>query len=190
MCFATSFGATAPAVSVSPFELMSQRPTNYSSTQMFQEVKNLDGIPRAFASRESEGSDASYKSDLAPELDGDGDNDGKDFKSVTQSLNCKDYNIILCKDLTNSDCGSMGRIVLPKRDAEANLPALVEKDSMILEMDDFELSRVVWKFKYRYWPNNKSRMYILETAGGFVKRHELHAGDLLIIYNHKRTGRH
>ncbi|TVU34224.1 hypothetical protein EJB05_16055, partial [Eragrostis curvula] len=189
--FATSFGAATPVVSASPFELMTQRPTNCSSAQIFQDVKNLDLTSRAFGSGEIEGSDTSKESDPAPELEtqnqlGLGN---EDIKAMDAILNCKDYRTVLRKDLTNSDCGNIGRIVLPKRDAEANLPALVDKDGMILEMEDFELPDV-WKFKYRYWPNNKSRMYILETTGEFVKRHSLEAGDILILYKHKRTDRH
>jgi hypothetical protein len=33
-----------------------------------------------------------------------------------QKVNCQDYRIILRKDLTNSDVGNIGRIVLPKVD--------------------------------------------------------------------------
>ncbi|OEL22348.1 putative B3 domain-containing protein [Dichanthelium oligosanthes] len=75
------------------------------------------------------------------------------------------------------------------KDAEPNLPVLEDKDGLILEMDDFELP-AVWKFKYRYWPNNKSRMYILETTGEFIKRHGLQAKDILIIYKNKKSGRY
>nr|CAB3486168.1 unnamed protein product [Digitaria exilis] len=109
-------------------------------------------------------------------------------KSVTK-VNCQDYRMILRKDLTNSDVGNIGRIVLPKKDAEPNLPILEDKDGLMLEMDDFELP-AVWKFKYRYWPNNKSRMYILEITGEFVKRHGLQAKDILIIYKNKKSGRY
>ncbi|PWZ45897.1 PHD finger protein 3 [Zea mays] len=59
------------------------------------------------------------------------------------------YHMVLRKDLTNSDVGNIGRIVLPKKDAEPNLLILEDKDGLILEMDDFELS-LVWNFKYRY----------------------------------------
>jgi hypothetical protein len=35
-----------------------------------------------------------------------------------------------------------------QRDAEANLPALLERDGLILKMDDFKLP-ATWNFKYR-----------------------------------------
>uniref|UniRef100_A0ACD5Z1J0 Uncharacterized protein n=1 Tax=Avena sativa TaxID=4498 RepID=A0ACD5Z1J0_AVESA len=105
-----------------------------------------------------------------------------------ERFNCREYRIVLRKDLTNSDVGNIGRIVLPKRDAEANLPALLERDGLILKMDDFKLP-ATWNFKYRFWPNNKSRMYIMESTGEFVKSHSLEAGDTLIIYKSLESGK-
>jgi hypothetical protein len=37
-------------------------------------------------------------------------------------------------------------------------------------------------FAYRYWPNNRSRMYLIENTGVFVRSHQLEEGDLLILY--------
>ncbi|KAK8962666.1 B3 domain-containing transcription factor FUS3 [Platanthera guangdongensis] len=34
----------------------------------------------------------------------------------------------------------------------------------------------------RFWPNNKSRMYILENTGNFVKSHNLQLGDFIMLY--------
>ncbi|KAJ7298562.1 hypothetical protein O6H91_Y545500 [Diphasiastrum complanatum] len=39
-----------------------------------------------------------------------------------------------------------------------------------------------WKFRFRFWPNNKSRMYVLEYTGEFVKHHQLQKGDKMVIY--------
>lgn len=105
-----------------------------------------------------------------------------------EKLNSGEYQVILRKELTKSDVANVGRIVLPKKDAEASLPPLVQGDPLILQMDDMVLP-VTWKFKYRFWPNNKSRMYILEAAGEFVKTHRLQAGDALIIYKSSVPGK-
>uniref|UniRef100_A0A0E0H7G6 TF-B3 domain-containing protein n=1 Tax=Oryza nivara TaxID=4536 RepID=A0A0E0H7G6_ORYNI len=99
----------------------------------------------------------------------------------TIRFNCREYRVILRKELTNSDVGNIGRIVMPKRDAEAHLPALHQREGVMLKMDDFKLE-TTWNFKYRFWPNNKSRMYVLESTGGFVKQHGLQTGDIFIIY--------
>ncbi|ONK59314.1 uncharacterized protein A4U43_C08F5170 [Asparagus officinalis] len=88
---------------------------------------------------------------------------------------------LLQKELKNSDVGSLGRIVLPKREAEAHLPVLNVRESFSLPMFDMETSQL-WTFKYRYWPNNKSRMYILESTGDFVKTHNLQVGDFIMLY--------
>ncbi|KAG6481030.1 hypothetical protein ZIOFF_057621 [Zingiber officinale] len=120
--------------------------------------------------------------------------DGKKEKE----LGCKDLQVALCKELTKSDVGNTGRIVLPKREAEACLPPLSERDGIVLHMEDMTL-QCSWKFKYRYcssfslvifrfWPNNRSRMYILENTGDFVRAHCLQTGDSLIIYRNSTSG--
>ncbi|RZC75092.1 hypothetical protein C5167_050574 [Papaver somniferum] len=76
----------------------------------------------------------------------------------------KGFVLLVQKELRNTDVGNLGRIVIPKKDAEANLPPLEAKDGIILQMEDMNYS-VEWKFKYRYWPNNKSRMYVMENTG-------------------------
>lgn len=43
-----------------------------------------------------------------------------------------------------------------------------------------------WCFP-RYWPNNKSRMYVLENTGEFVKTHGLRLGDFIMFYKDERN---
>uniref|UniRef100_A0A453S572 TF-B3 domain-containing protein n=1 Tax=Aegilops tauschii subsp. strangulata TaxID=200361 RepID=A0A453S572_AEGTS len=43
---------------------------------------------------------------------------------------------------------------------------------------------------FRFWPNNKSRMYILDSTSEFVKTHGLQAGDALIIYKNPVPGKY
>ncbi|OVA05533.1 B3 DNA binding domain [Macleaya cordata] len=97
--------------------------------------------------------------------------------------------LLVQKELRNTDVGNLGRIVLPKKDAEANLPPLDAKDGLILQMADMNYS-VEWRFKYRYWPNNKSRMYVMENTGDFVKMHNLQTGDLFMIYKEEISGKY
>ncbi|CAM6034153.1 unnamed protein product [Sphagnum compactum] len=89
--------------------------------------------------------------------------------------------LLFQKDLQLSDVGSLGRIVLPKKESETHLPYLTSKDGILVSMDDFDTG-MAWSFRYRYWPNNRSRMYLLENTGEFVKMHDLERGDLLTIY--------
>ncbi|WVZ87684.1 hypothetical protein U9M48_034285 [Paspalum notatum var. saurae] len=192
--FATNFTMSPSMVPTSPFRLMSPRSPKYTSTQIFEETNfeqtnKLEDTSRIFGSGDIK-SENSEEQDPTPAVKMEDPNQGNGQVNVmSRIVNCQDYRIVLRKDLTNSDVGNIGRIVLPKKDAEPNLPILEDKDGLILEMDDFELP-AVWKFKYRYWPNNKSRMYILETTGEFVKRHGLQAKDILIIYRNKKSGRY
>ncbi|KAK9117830.1 hypothetical protein Scep_015923 [Stephania cephalantha] len=92
----------------------------------------------------------------------------------------KGWKVLVQKELRNTDVGNLGRIILPKKDAEGNLPQLVAKDGIILRMEDMALS-VDWKFKFRYWPNNKR---------DFVRTHNLKTGDFFIVYKEESSGKY
>ncbi|KAF3616325.1 hypothetical protein FXO37_35128 [Capsicum annuum] len=49
-------------------------------------------------------------------------------------------------------------------EAKNHLPQLESRDEISIAMEDIGPSHV-WNMKYRYWPNNKSRMYLLENTG-------------------------
>ncbi|KAJ9132874.1 hypothetical protein P3X46_033700 [Hevea brasiliensis] len=85
------------------------------------------------------------------------------------------------KELKNSDVSSLKRMILPKKAAEAHLPLLESKEGIFITMDDLD-GLHVWSFKYRYWPNNNSRMYVLENTGDFVNTHGLQLGDFIMVY--------
>ncbi|CAA7391076.1 unnamed protein product [Spirodela intermedia] len=99
----------------------------------------------------------------------------------------REWILILHKVLQKTDVGGLHRIILPKRDAEANLPRL-ENVGTVLEMLDMAY-HITWKFKYRFWPGSKSRVYVLENTEKFVKKHKLEAGDRIGIYR-KETSKH
>ncbi|KAI3717595.1 hypothetical protein L1987_69315 [Smallanthus sonchifolius] len=88
---------------------------------------------------------------------------------------------LFSKKLQKSDVGVLKRIVLPKKPAETHLPALIAKEGIVLEMDDMD-GMNVWCFKFRFWPNNNSRMYVLEGTGDFAEEHELQVGDYIMLY--------
>ncbi|KAH9553086.1 hypothetical protein CY35_09G101100 [Sphagnum magellanicum] len=98
-----------------------------------------------------------------------------------QGLSTGTLVLLLHKLLQPSDVTSLGRIVLPKKEAESCLPYLAVKEGMSLAMEDFDTGKT-WKVRYRYWPNNRSRMYLIENTGVFVRSHQLEEGDLLILY--------
>ncbi|XP_017233957.1 B3 domain-containing transcription factor ABI3 isoform X1 [Daucus carota subsp. sativus] len=103
----------------------------------------------------------------------------------------KNLKFLLQKVLKQSDVGCLGRIVLPKREAETQLPQLEDRDGIQIVMEDIGTSKV-WNLRYslRYWPNNKSRMYVLENTGEFVKENGLQEGDFIVIYSDIKCGKY
>ncbi|KAK7311304.1 hypothetical protein RJT34_09352 [Clitoria ternatea] len=90
------------------------------------------------------------------------------------------------KELKNSDVSSLRRMILPKKSAETFLPALESKEGILISMDDLDGIHV-WSFKYRFWPNNNSRMYVLENTGDFVRTHGLRFGDSIVVYQNSQN---
>ncbi|KAK9756787.1 hypothetical protein RND81_01G121100 [Saponaria officinalis] len=101
----------------------------------------------------------------------------------------KNLKFLLQKVLKQSDVGNLGRIVLPKKEAETHLPELEARDGIPIAMEDIATSRV-WNMRYRFWPNNKSRMYLLENTGDFVRSNGLQEGDFIVIYSDVKCGKY
>ncbi|XP_078445753.1 B3 domain-containing transcription factor ABI3-like [Wolffia australiana] len=101
----------------------------------------------------------------------------------------KNLRFLLQKVLKQSDVGSLGRIVLPKKEAETHLPELQTRDGMTLVMEDIVTSQI-WNMRYRFWPNNKSKMYLLENTGEFLRLNGLQEGDFIIIYSDIKCGKY
>ncbi|XP_071741220.1 B3 domain-containing transcription factor ABI3-like [Rutidosis leptorrhynchoides] len=103
----------------------------------------------------------------------------------------KNLKFLLQKVLKQSDVGSLGRIVLPKKEAESHLPDLDSRDGISIAMEDIGTSQV-WNMRYslRFWPNNKSRMYLLENTGDFVKANGLQEGDFIVLYSDVKCGKY
>ncbi|KAF6153352.1 hypothetical protein GIB67_003542 [Kingdonia uniflora] len=108
---------------------------------------------------------------------------------IDKEIEGKGWIVLVQKELRNTDVGNLRRIVLPKKDAEANLPPLVAKDGIFMQMEDLTYP-FEWEFKFRYWPNNKSRMYVMENTGDFVRMHNLQTGDFFVVYKEEHTGKY
>ncbi|EFJ20862.1 hypothetical protein SELMODRAFT_451635 [Selaginella moellendorffii] len=81
------------------------------------------------------------------------------------------------KTLTASDAGRIGRLVLPKACAEAFFPPISSPEGIPIKMSDSKGQE--WQFQFRFWPNNSSRMYVLEGITPCVKALQLQAGDVV-----------
>ncbi|KAJ6364112.1 hypothetical protein OIU76_029121 [Salix suchowensis] len=79
------------------------------------------------------------------------------------------------KMLSASDAGRIGRLVLPKKCAEAYFPPISQPEGLPLRVQDSTGKE--WIFQFRFWPNNNSRMYVLEGVTPCIQNMQLQAGD-------------
>ncbi|KAL4189964.1 hypothetical protein AMTRI_Chr08g209650 [Amborella trichopoda] len=79
------------------------------------------------------------------------------------------------KVLSASDAGRIGRLVLPKACAEAYFPPISQPEGLPLKIQDAKGKE--WVFQFRFWPNNNSRMYVLEGVTPCIQSMQLQAGD-------------
>ncbi|KAM0995792.1 hypothetical protein EV1_005934 [Malus domestica] len=79
------------------------------------------------------------------------------------------------KVLSASDAGRIGRLVLPKACAEAYFPPISQSEGLPIRIQDVKDNE--WTFQFRFWPNNNSRMYVLEGVTPCIQSMQLEAGD-------------
>ncbi|KAI4307785.1 hypothetical protein L6164_030931 [Bauhinia variegata] len=89
------------------------------------------------------------------------------------------------KVLSASDAGRIGRLVLPKACAEAYFPPISQSEGLPLQIQDGKGNE--WTFQFRFWPNNNSRMYVLEGVTPCIQSMELQAGDT-VTFSRKDPG--
>ncbi|EIE25900.1 hypothetical protein COCSUDRAFT_64891 [Coccomyxa subellipsoidea C-169] len=95
------------------------------------------------------------------------------------SLEAYSATFLFDKQLTTSDAGGHGRVVIPKVHARAHLPSLEDKNGVHVEVIDTYGTR--HRFRYCSWINNSSRMYLLEGVAPALNALKLKAGDILIF---------
>ncbi|KAH9290284.1 hypothetical protein KI387_034401, partial [Taxus chinensis] len=95
------------------------------------------------------------------------------------SSDCYNSNSVITplfeKMLSASDAGRIGRLVLPKACAEAYFPPISQPEGLPLKIQDAKGKD--WVFQFRFWPNNNSRMYVLEGVTPCIQSMQLQAGD-------------
>ncbi|CAI9770736.1 unnamed protein product [Fraxinus pennsylvanica] len=79
------------------------------------------------------------------------------------------------KVLSASDAGRIGRLVLPKACAEAYFPFINQSEGIPIRIQDIKGNE--WTFQFRFWPNNNSRMYVLEGVTPCIQSLQVQAGD-------------
>ncbi|XP_047331550.1 B3 domain-containing protein Os07g0563300-like [Impatiens glandulifera] len=91
------------------------------------------------------------------------------------------------KMLSASDAGRIGRLVLPKKCAEAYFPPISHPEGLPLKVQDLQGKE--WVFQFRFWPNNSSRMYVLEGVTPCIQAMQLQAGDIVTFSRLGREGK-
>ncbi|KAK7246585.1 hypothetical protein RIF29_41454 [Crotalaria pallida] len=91
------------------------------------------------------------------------------------------------KTLSASDAGRIGRLVLPKKCAEAYFPPISQPEGLPLKILDAKGKE--WIFQFRFWPNNNSRMYVLEGVTPCIQSMQLQAGDTVTFSRLEPEGR-
>ncbi|KAH0721950.1 hypothetical protein KY289_004994 [Solanum tuberosum] len=85
------------------------------------------------------------------------------------------------KSLSASDADlALSRLVIPKKCAEAYFPPLSGPHKIpinILDTDGKE-----WNFHFRFWPNSRSKMYVLEGLRDYMVSKKWQAGDVVTFY--------
>lgn len=79
------------------------------------------------------------------------------------------------KVLSASDAGRIGRLVVPKACAEAYFPPINQSEGLPIKIQDGK--GMEWTLQFRFWPNNNSRMYVLEGVTPCIQSMQLRAGD-------------
>ncbi|CAB79919.1 predicted protein [Arabidopsis thaliana] len=91
------------------------------------------------------------------------------------------------KVLSASDAGRIGRLVLPKACAEAYFPPISLPEGLPLKIQDIKGKE--WVFQFRFWPNNNSRMYVLEGVTPCIQSMQLQAGDTVTFSRTEPEGK-
>ncbi|XP_047944318.1 B3 domain-containing transcription repressor VAL1-like isoform X2 [Salvia hispanica] len=89
------------------------------------------------------------------------------------------------KVLSASDAGKIGRLVLPKACAEAFFPLINQSEGIPILIQD--MTGKEWTFQFRFWPNNNSRMYVLEGVTPCIQNMQVQAGDT-VTFSHIEPG--
>ncbi|EFJ51447.1 hypothetical protein VOLCADRAFT_116438, partial [Volvox carteri f. nagariensis] len=99
--------------------------------------------------------------------------------ALTARMSAAGASIIFEKALTASDVSGGGRVVVPKSIAEQYFPKLEQPSGVTISATD--LDGRSYTFKWRFWVNNSSRMYLLEGAGELHRNYGLEVGDVMVF---------
>ncbi|EOY12789.1 HSI2-like 1 isoform 1 [Theobroma cacao] len=95
---------------------------------------------------------------------------------------------LFSKTLTASDAEARnGRLVLPKRCAEAYFPDISAQQGIFVVVQDIKGDD--WEFYYRYWLNTNGKMYVLEGLKDYIISEQWQPGDTVTVYKREEDGK-
>ncbi|XWS52004.1 hypothetical protein CRYUN_Cryun11dG0030500 [Craigia yunnanensis] len=95
---------------------------------------------------------------------------------------------LFAKELTASDADlKNGRLVLPKRCAEAYFPKISGQQGIFIVVQDTKGND--WELYYRYWSNTNGKMYVLEGLKDYIILMQWQAGDTVTFYKREADGK-
>ncbi|XLT05219.1 hypothetical protein HN51_043968, partial [Arachis hypogaea] len=74
-----------------------------------------------------------------------------------------------------------GRLVIPTKGARAYLPELEDKQRCIL-LEILDTKGNIWKLSYRFWENNRGRIYVLGGLKAYITIWKWQVGDQVTFY--------
>ncbi|XP_021288110.1 B3 domain-containing protein Os07g0563300-like isoform X2 [Herrania umbratica] len=80
-----------------------------------------------------------------------------------------------------------GRLVLPKRCAEAYFPDISAQQGIFVVVQDIKGDD--WEFYYRYWSNTNGKMYVLEGLKDYIISEQWQPGDTVTFYKREEDGK-
>nr|POE81357.1 regulatory protein viviparous-1 [Quercus suber] len=78
---------------------------------------------------------------------------------------------------------------IPRIETELYMPRLDSRKGIIMNLTDMDYQQV-WSFRFRFWINNSSRMYLFENTKDFIRDKHLVVGDSIMIFKDDQTGNH
>ncbi|VFQ89537.1 unnamed protein product [Cuscuta campestris] len=109
-----------------------------------------------------------------------------ELQQISGNTNCV-ITPLFEKMLSASDASKVGRLVLPKKCAEAYFPPILHPEGLPLKVQDPRGKE--WVFQFRFWPNNNSRVYVLEGFTACLQSMQLQAGDIVTFSRTEPEGK-
>ncbi|OMP04595.1 hypothetical protein COLO4_09479 [Corchorus olitorius] len=109
-------------------------------------------------------------------------------KQAVQSRSKSNLIPLFEKEMTASDADLRnGRLVLPKRCAEAYFPKISGVQGIFLMVQDTRGNN--WELYYRFWSNTNGKMYVLEGLKDYILLMKCQAGDKVTFYKREPDGK-